>query len=432
MSVYGLAVAARSQPQFLERLETLLRTDRAVPEQGPHAFERGGGIGQPLAYFAREVDRSGFPRNELLQEADVSAHVIKGNHAQAMADQRIVCVVPFRPLRIQPDTAAENEIAQLGEQWHQQFLEQGDTVDFAVAVEDQFTVSTVIGDTLLDASRERVIEDHRVLRIFEKIFEGLYAIGNVGIAEYRLVQQLPQPCRMKLLRQFEQFQQVNNLVVPPVSDVAPGVIGLLYFPIDTFLCYAIWIVSVDCRSIDELGDNVFDELRIAKGQCLPVLEDVAPVALVGKQPVARIVFQFNGEAVPGAARVAVAASEGDGQVFIAEPLKLRVAVRPDHRHELIEVDHVRQAAEQPLVTRIYVAVEVPYRMQEVARRDVVLVVENASTKCIEKNVCIMMRRNLFLRRNLESIDGSHDSSEFVVAHIDRARDDVLDIGFTLQ
>ena len=44
----------------------------------------------------------------------------------------------------------------------------------------------------------------------------------------------------------------------------------------------------------------------------------------------------------------------------------------------------------------------------------------------------MMRRNFFLRRNLESIAGSHYASEFVVAHIDGARDDVLDIGFTLQ
>ncbi len=96
------------------------------------------------------------------------------------------------------------------------------------------------------------------------------------------MQQLLEPGRMKLLRQFEQFQQVDDLVVPPVADIAPGILRILDLPIDAFLGDAIRIVAVHRRCIDELGDHVFDELRIAERQCLPVLEDVAPVSLIGK------------------------------------------------------------------------------------------------------------------------------------------------------
>ena len=237
---------------------------------------------------------------------------------------------------------------------------------------------------------------------------------------------------MKLLGQLQELLQVDDLVISPVADIAPGVVGLLDFPVDTLLGDAIRIVSIHRRCVDELGDHVLDEFRIAEGQRFPVLKDVAPVAFVGEQPVAELVLELDGKAVPGAARVAVAAAECNGKVFVAEPLQLRIAVRPDLRDQLIEVERIREAAEQGLTARVNAPVEMPHGLREVARRYVVLIVENAAAQDIEQHVRIMMAADGFLCRYLEAVACGHDAREFVVAHIDGTGDGALDIGFAQQ
>ena len=131
---------------------------------------------------------------------------------------------------------------------------------------------------------------------------------------------------MKRPRKLQQLLQIDDLVITPVADIAPRVVRLLDFPVDAFLGDPVRVVAVHRRRIDELGDDVFDKLGIAECQRLPVLENVAPVALVGQQPIAVFVFQFDGELVPGTTRVAVAAAEGDRQVLVAETRQLRVTL----------------------------------------------------------------------------------------------------------
>ena len=122
---------------------------------------------------------------------------------------------------------------------------------------------------------------------------------------------------METARELQQLLQINDLVIAPVADIAPGVIRLFDFPVDTLFGNSIRVVAVHRGRVDELGDHILDKFRITERQRLPVLEDVAPVALVGQQSVAVFVFQLDRELVPGTARIAMAAAKRDRQVFVA-------------------------------------------------------------------------------------------------------------------
>ena len=173
--------------------------------------------------------------------------------------------------------------------------------------------------------------------------ERLDSIRHVGVAEDRFVQQIAEPVGMKRPGQLQQFLQIDNLVIAPVTDVAPRIVGFLDFPVDAFLGDPVRVVAIHRRRVDELGDDVFDEFRVAERQCLPVLENVAPVALIRQQLVAVFVFQPDGELIPGATRVAVATTERDRQVFVAQTRELRVAVFLQFRQQLADSQLLGQA-----------------------------------------------------------------------------------------
>ena len=59
---------------------------------------------------------------------------------------------------------------------------------------------------------------------------------------------------------------------------------------------------------------------------LPVLEDVAPVALVGEDAAALVVPDVDVESVPRSARVAVASAEPEGQVLERQSLEIGIPV----------------------------------------------------------------------------------------------------------
>ncbi len=131
---------------------------------------------------------------------------------------------------------------------------------------------------------------------------------------------------MESARQLEQFLQVNDLVIAPVADVAPGIVGLFDFPVDAFFGNPIGVVAVHRGSVDEFRDDALDKLRVTEGECFPVLENIAPVAFVGKQLVAVIVPEFDGELIPWPTWISVAATEPDREVFVCEACQLRITV----------------------------------------------------------------------------------------------------------
>ena len=132
-----------------------------------------------------------------------------------------------------------------------------------------------------------------------------------------------------LAGQLEELEQIDELVVPPVAEVRPRLIGVGGLPVVPVLGDAIGVVAVGRRGVDEPADHAFQILGKGKAQSFPVLEDVAPVSLVVQHLRTVSVLDVDRELVPGPAGVAVSTAERDRQVLEHESKKLRVVERSD-------------------------------------------------------------------------------------------------------
>ena len=64
------------------------------------------------------------------------------------------------------------------------------------------------------------------------------------------------------LQELEELQEVNNLVIPPIPNVRPGVVRLNGFPFKPILENAVGIVTIKRRRVQELEDHSLDELGV--------------------------------------------------------------------------------------------------------------------------------------------------------------------------
>ena len=104
-----------------------------------------------------------------------------------------------------------------------------------------------------------------------------------------------------------------------------GLSGSDGLPFEAVLEHAVGVVPIEGGGVEELEDHPLDELRVGVDEGLPVLEDVAPVALVVEDLGAVVlVAEVDGEPVPRAARVAVAAAELQRQVLGAQALEVEI------------------------------------------------------------------------------------------------------------
>ena len=69
-------------------------------------------------------------------------------------------------------------------------------------------------------------------------------------------------------------------MVAPVADVRPRVLRLYHLPVYALGGNLIGVVAVNGGGVEELRDDTVCIERIGQGERLPVLEDVAPVALI--------------------------------------------------------------------------------------------------------------------------------------------------------
>ena len=79
-----------------------------------------------------------------------------------------------------------------------------------------------------------MVVDNRAFGVFQYRRKRFDFVRNVGVAEHGPVEQLAKFFRVELLRQFQQFEQVDNLVVAPVADIAPWVVWFLHLPIGLY------------------------------------------------------------------------------------------------------------------------------------------------------------------------------------------------------
>ena len=79
---------------------------------------------------------------------------------------------------------------------------------------------------------------------------------------------------------LHQFLEINDLMVAPIADVRPGIMGFGKLPIDALARDAVRVVSIDGSGIQESADHAFDIFRIGIGKCFPVLKNISPVAFI--------------------------------------------------------------------------------------------------------------------------------------------------------
>ena len=89
----------------------------------------------------------------------------------------------------------------------------------SVAVGQQRTVGADVFPFFPNGAIRCPVETNRVFGILEDFSVRLYFIGYIGINKYIAVEKTFQPSLLALFKQFEQFQQINNLMIAPVSDV---------------------------------------------------------------------------------------------------------------------------------------------------------------------------------------------------------------------
>ena len=100
---------------------------------------------------------------------------------------------------------------------------------------------------------------------------------------------------MVAVRSLLELQEVDHLVIPPVADEGPGIIRIDGLPFEALPLDAIGVVAIRGGGVRKLEDHAFEDTRVGKGQRFPILEDVAPIALVVQHRLALGVLEANRE-----------------------------------------------------------------------------------------------------------------------------------------
>ena len=191
-------------------------------------------------------------------------------------------------------------------------------MDATAGSRHQPPVGADLGHPLVDAGLGGVIELEGVLRVPHDAVVGQHPVGHVPVGVLQPVERRLQRARMEPVHRVEDAVQVDDLVVAPVAERRPVALPG-HLPVDAVVADPVGVVAVHRGGVQELGQERRGVAGEAVHQRQPVLEDVAPVALVREEPVAGRGSVADLEAVPGAARIAVAAAERERQVLVHEP-----------------------------------------------------------------------------------------------------------------
>ena len=243
-----------------------------------------------------------------------------------MTNQRVVGIVPLGALGVEPQSSFGNIVGQFRQQGDEEFLDQIHRIDMIIATPDELAVRSSSRDALGDDRLPRRVVNYRILRIGQQFAIRANLVRHVRVGEDGATEHGLQSVGKKLLQYLKELQQVDNLVVSPVTDVGPRVMWFDHLPVDAVAGDTVRVVSIDCRGVDELRDHARQESWKTAGQRLPVLENIAPVACVIKGVSSVVVAQDDGELIPWTTWVTVAATEPQRQILKADPLQVSRAV----------------------------------------------------------------------------------------------------------
>ena len=391
--------------------------ERAVGQRGVVGERARDGV-QQVRHLGRELDRVvGRGLEEVAQNVQHAAEREQRHHRDAVAHEGVVGVVPLGPLGVHPDAALGDQIGQLGEHRHQELLGERHEADLAVGVPEQLAVRPDRAHAALDLRLQVGVEHDRVVRIAEQVGVRLDAVRDVGVAEEAPREEPFQPSGVVLTRQHEQPEQVDQLVIAPVPDVRPRVVGLDGLPVDALVRDAVRVVAVGRGGVDERRDDALQVAGVRAAERLPVLEDVAPVALVPSLPVAVVRLDVDGEVVPGTAGVAVAAAEAERQVRRAEALHLGAGFGR-HRVERADGETLRQGVEARGVGARERCVVMGDVRPHVLADDAVALVEDAAPHDVEQHVHAVAGRRHRLAGGLLAVGARDELAEPLRARLD--------------
>ena len=121
--------------------------------------------------------------------------------------------------------------------------------DAPALIRREFAVRADLRDALLNRFFQRPIKVNRRVPVAQNFLIWLDFIRHVGVAEHAVIQHRGKPPRMQLRGGFQQFQQVNNLMIAPIADIRPGIFRLRNFPFDAVARDAIRVVAVGGRGV---------------------------------------------------------------------------------------------------------------------------------------------------------------------------------------
>ena len=159
------------------------------------------------------------------------------------------------------------------------------------------------------------IEPNAVFRIRHYLLVRFEAVWHIGESILPLVKQTAQCIGIVLITDLQQFEQIDNLVVSPITDVRPRVLRLYHLPVNAVVGDTVGVIPVRRSRIEELGDDMIDKERIGERQRFPVLEYIAPVALIGHHRISLLVLHTDVKQVPRTRRITVATTESQRQIF---------------------------------------------------------------------------------------------------------------------
>ena len=266
-----------------------------------------------------------------MQEDHEAPHVAERYHGCTVAYQRVVRIIPLGAERVHPYARVGHEVAQFGQESDKQFLGHGNQQGLlglsrpvGVRTHHKTRILSVLGQEVEDMLVQVIVEADRVLGVCHYLGIRLEAVGHIGEGKLAHARHVAQRLRVVRKTEFEQAAEVDNLVVAPVADVRPRVLRLYHLPVYALVGNLIGVVAVNGSGVEELRDDTVCIERVRQGERLPVLEDVAPVALISNDTLAFGVIDTDVKQVPRARRVAVAAGEGQRQVLQEEAMELEV------------------------------------------------------------------------------------------------------------
>lgn len=116
----------------------------------------------------------------------------------------------------------------LGQQRDEQLIGHRGATYLTVLIQQQLGIRTHLGRQGLDTTVLLVIKADAVLRIGHDLVVRLQSVGHVGKGVLLAVEQLVQRSRVVLVTDLQQPEQIDNLMIAPITDVRPRVLGFDY------------------------------------------------------------------------------------------------------------------------------------------------------------------------------------------------------------